>query len=120
MQSALGGVAIGILVGIVSGVVGIGGGVLIIPILLYAYGMTQSDAQGTSLAILLPPTGLLAFLQYYKAGHADLKLGLFIAAGVFLGGWLGGRWAEHLSNLALRRIFAAFLIVIAVRLLTIK
>jgi len=115
-----GGLLIGIFVGIVSGVVGIGGGVLIIPILLWAYGMTQSEAQGTSLAILLPPTGLLAFLQYYKAGHADLKLGLIIAVGVFLGGWLGGDWAQHLSNVALRRIFAAFLIVIAVHLLTTK
>lgn len=83
-----GGLLIGICVGVFSGLVGVGGGVLIIPILLYFYGMTQSDAQGTSLAILLPPTGLLAFLQYYKAGHADLKLGLFIAAGVFLeAGW---------------------------------
>lgn len=116
----MGGLLIGVIVGIVSGLVGIGGGVLLIPILLYFFGMTQSEAQGTSLAILLPPTGLLAFWQYYRAGNANLKLGLIIALGVFLGGWLGGGWAQHLSNLALRRIFAVCLIVIAVHMLTTK
>jgi len=116
----MGGLVVGIAVGIVSGMVGIGGGVLLIPILLYFFGMTQSQAQGTSLAILLPPTGLLAFWQYYKHGNADLKLGLIIAVGVFLGGWLGGGWAQQLSNLALKRIFAGFLIVVAVRMLVTK
>ncbi len=116
----MGGLLVGVVVGFLSGMVGIGGGVLLIPILLYFFGMTQSEAQGTSLAILLPPTGLLAFWQYYKHGHANLQLGLIMALGVFLGGWLGGNWAQHLSNLALRRIFACFLIVVAVRMLTAK
>lgn len=119
-MALMSGLIVGVIVGIVSGMVGIGGGVLLIPILLFFFGMTQSEAQGTSLAILLPPTGLLAFWQYYRAGNANLKLGLIIAIGVFLGGWLGGGWAQHLSNLALRRIFAGFLIVVAVRMLVTK
>jgi hypothetical protein len=116
-MALFGGLLAGILVGVFSGMVGIGGGVLLVPILLYFFGMSQSEAQGTSLAMLLPPTGLLAFLQYYRAGHANLKLGLIIAVGVFLGGWLGGGWAQQLSSLALRRIFAGFLIVVGIRML---
>ena len=109
-------ILIGVLIGVMSGLVGIGGGALLIPILVYGYNMTQKDAQGTSLAMLLPPTGVLAFLEYYRAGHANLKLGFLIAAGLFIGGLFGGRLAQHLSNLTLRRIFAAFLVIIAVKM----
>lgn len=109
-------VLIGIFIGILSGVVGVGGGVVLVPILLYGYGMSQSKAQGTSLAMLLAPSGLLAFWHYYKAGHADLRLGLWIALGVFLGGWVGGDLAQRFSSLTLRRIFASFLIVVAAKL----
>lgn len=99
-------IMVGVLVGIFSGFVGIGGGVILIPILVYGFSMTQETAQGTTLALLLPPTGLLAFWQYYKVGHADLKLGLLIALGLFFGGYLGGHWAQHISSGGLRKIFA--------------
>jgi uncharacterized protein len=112
----IGAIAIGIFVGIVSGLVGIGGGALLTPILIYAYSMNQHRAQGTSLAMLLAPSGFLAFWRYYKAGNADLKLGLLVAFGVFIGGYFGGEWAQQLSNLALKRVFAAFLVVIAVKM----
>ncbi len=110
------GILVGVAVGIFSGLVGIGGGVILVPILAYGFGMSQESAQGTTLALLLPPTGALAFWQYYKAGHADLKLGLLLAIGVFLGGYFGGAWAQHLSSAGLRKLFAVVLVGIAVKM----
>jgi len=112
----IGAIGVGILIGIISGLVGIGGGALLTPILIYAYHMNQHRAQGTSLAMLLAPSGLLAFWKYYQAGEADLRLGLLVALGLFIGGYFGGQWAQYLSNAALRRIFAGFLVVIAVKM----
>ncbi len=110
------GLLLGVAIGIFSGLVGVGGGILLVPILVYAFHMDQHQAQGTSLAMLLPPTGLLAFLQYYKAGHVDVKLGLLIAAGVFVGGYFGGEWAQHIPQVAMRRIFALVLAGVAVKM----
>jgi uncharacterized membrane protein YfcA len=115
-MSVIAAIAFGAFIGVVSGLVGIGGGALLTPILIYLYGMSQHKAQGTSLAMLLAPSGFLAFWQYYKSGNADLKMGLWIALGVFLGGYFGADWAQKLSNLTLKRIFASFLIVIAVKM----
>ena len=112
----VGGVAVGILVGILSGVFGVGGAILSIPILVYGFKFDQKFAQGTSLAMLLPPTGLLAFLQYHKTGNTDLKLGLLMAVGVFFGGYLGGRWAQALPVTSLRKGFAVFLVLVAAKL----
>lgn len=111
------GILVGVVVGVISGLVGVGGGIVMVPILVYAYGMSQHMAQGTTLALLLPPTGALAFWQYYKAGHADLKLGLLMAIGVFFGGYFGGRVAQHISTGGLRRIFAVVLIGVALKML---
>jgi len=110
------GLFIGVLVGILSGVFGVGGAILAIPILVYGLKFDQKFAQGTSLAMLLPPTGLLAFLQYYKTGNADIKLGLLMAVGVFFGGYLGGRWAQELPVASLRKGFAVFLALVAIKL----
>jgi uncharacterized membrane protein YfcA len=73
-------------------------------------------AQGTTIAILLPPTGLLAFLKYYKAGNADLKIGLLLALGLFVGGYFGGMWAQKVPDLVLRRIFAVMLAATALKM----
>ena len=109
-------VATGLLVGIFSGLVGVGGGILAIPIFVYLFGFNQKLAQGTSLTMLLPPTGLLAFLQYYKSGNADLKVGMLMAVGVFFGGYLGGHWAQHIPQAAMRKGFAVFLVLVAVKM----
>jgi len=106
----------GLGVGVLSGLVGIAGGAVLVPILYYGFKMNQHVAQGTTIAVLLPPTGLLAFLQYYKAGNADLKIGLILAAGIFLGGYLGGLWAQKVPDLELRRIFAVMLAAIAIKM----
>ncbi|MBZ5569539.1 MAG: sulfite exporter TauE/SafE family protein [Acidobacteriia bacterium] len=110
------GLLVGIVVGIFSGLLGVAGGVVLVPLLLYGFKMNQKLAQGTSLAILLPPTGILAFLQYYRRGEADLKLGLVIGAGIVVGGWLGGEWVQHLSGPILRKGFAVLLVVVAVKM----
>ena len=112
-----GGLLLGVFIGVVSGLVGIGGGALLIPALVYGYGMSQHKAQGTSLATMLLPIGIFAFWKYYKAGEVDLRLAMLIAFGFALGGWIGGSWAVHISNLALRRGFAFVLIVVAIRML---
>ena len=116
MGHVIAGILVGIAVGIFSGLVGVGGGVILVPILAYGFGMTQETAQGTTLALLLPPTGALAFWQYYKVGHADLKLGLLLAVGIFFGGYFGGKWAQHISSGGLRKIFAVMLVGIAIKM----
>lgn len=116
MKFLLGGLGLGLFAGILAGLVGIGGGLVIVPILVYCFHMDQHTAQGTSLAILLPPSGLFAFLSYYRAGHVDLKMAALIVVGLFLGGYLGGGWAQHLSGPLLRKTFAAFMILAALNM----
>jgi uncharacterized membrane protein YfcA len=109
-------ILIGVAVGVVSGLVGIGGGLIAVPILVYGLHMTQHKAQGTSLAMLLLPSGILAFWAYYKEGNADLRLGLFMALGLFIGGYFGGLWAQGISDTTLRRVFAVLLVVAGVKM----
>jgi uncharacterized protein len=101
-------------VGAVAGLFGIGGGVLLVPILAVFFHYEQHRAQGTSLVALVPPTGLLAFLVYYRAGEVDLKIGLLLIPGIFLGGWLGGKMAAKLSPRRMRRVFAAVLLLLGI------
>lgn len=111
-----GGLALGLAIGAISGLIGIGGGAFLIPALVYFYGMSQIKAQGTSVATLLLPIGVFAFWTYYKAGHVDFKLAMLIAVGFAAGGWFGGLWAQHLPAIVLRRGFAALLFVLAIKL----
>jgi uncharacterized membrane protein YfcA len=110
-------ILLGLVVGVLSGIVGIGGGLLIVPGLVYLFHMNQHKAQGTSVAALLAPVGVLAFWEYHKAGNVDLKAGLLIALGFTLGGYFGGMWAQHIPELLLRRIFGTLVVIIGIRLL---
>ena len=110
-------ILLGLMIGVLSGIVGIGGGIMIVPALVYLFHMTQHKAQGTSIAALLVPAGALAFWEYYKAGNVDLRAGLLIAVGFLVGGYFGGLWAQHLSELVLRRVFGTLLVIIGIRLL---
>jgi len=112
----LGAAVLGVLIGVISGLVGIGGGALLIPALVMFYGMSQIKAQGTSLATMLLPIGIFAFWEYYKQGQVNLKLALIIAVGFAVGGWLGGAWAQHLPAVVLKRTFAGLLVVIAAKM----
>ena len=111
---------LGFLVGVISGIIGIGGGVILIPALIWLLGMTQRKAQGTSLAALLLPVGIFAFWAYYREGNADLRVGLLIAAGFAVGGLFGGWGAKYIPELWLRRIFAVVLISLGARMLWTK
>jgi len=99
-------------VGVCSGLFGVGGGVLLVPLLILLFHFEQHKAQGTSLIALVPPTGLLAFLEYYQAHQAHVRIGLLIMPGIFLGGVLGSKLAMKLAPFRMRRIFAVFLVLI--------
>jgi uncharacterized membrane protein YfcA len=107
---------IGLVVGVISGVVGIGGGTLLVPALVFLMGMNQYKAQGTSLGAMLAPIGLLAFIEYYRAGHADLRVALLLGAGFLVGGYFGAVVAQHIPEIWLRRIFAVTLIALGGRM----
>ena len=107
---------VGVVVGMFSGVVGIGGGVLFVPALIWLLGMNQHKAQGTSLAALLAPVGIFAFMEYYRKGNADLRVGLLLAAGFLVGGYFGAVGAQHIPELWLRRIFALTLVAVGGRM----
>lgn len=108
---------LGVAVGVLSGIIGIGGGIVIVPVLVYAFHMSQHKAQGTSLGVLLAPIGLLAFLEYYKAGNVDLKAAIFIALGFTAGAYFGGSWAQQFSDVTLRRVFGVVLLAVALKML---
>jgi hypothetical protein len=108
---------IGLAVGAISGVVGIGGGILFVPALVWLVGMDQHKAQGTSLGALLAPVGLLAFMEYYRKGNADLRVALLLAAGFVVGGYFGAVGAQQIPDLWLKRVFALTLIGLGGRML---
>jgi uncharacterized membrane protein YfcA len=107
----------GFVSGIVSGMFGIGGALILIPILTYFFNFTQHQAQGTSLMVLLPPIGLLAAIQYYKAGYVDVGAAIWIAIGLFVGAWFGAFGAIKMSNVMLQRAFAVFIILVGINML---
>jgi hypothetical protein len=104
---------LGLTAGTLSGMFGIGGGTILIPGLIFLAGLTQHEAQGTTLAIMLLPIGLLAVMRYYHSGHVHFYIAAFICAGFLIGGLLGANIAEGLSNIALRKAFGVFLMIVA-------
>ncbi len=103
---------IGVVVGTFSGVVGIGGGILFVPALVWLYGMNQHKAQGTSLGALLAPVGILAFMEYYREGNADIRVAALLAVGFLIGGYFGAAGAQVIPEVLLRRVFATTLVVV--------
>ena len=110
-------VGIGLATGVVAGMFGVGGGLLLIPALVYLAGYTQHQATGISLAVLLPPVGLGAVIEYYRHGYVDLKVALIIAAAVMVGGWFGAVLANQISGPYLRLAFACFVVSMGLYLL---
>jgi uncharacterized membrane protein YfcA len=108
---------LGLVAGSLSGLIGIGGGVIIVPALVFLFGLSQHQAQGTTLALLVPPIGLLAALTYYRQGYVDLKIAAFICIGFFLGGLLGAKLAIGLSNVILEKVFGVALLLIALKMI---
>jgi len=108
--------AIGLLAGVSAGMFGIGGGLIIVPALVFFYGLSQHAAVGTSLGALLLPVGALSAYVYWKNGNLNVDYSLLIALGLFLGAYLGARLVQPVSDLTLRRLFAGFLIVVSIRM----
>jgi uncharacterized membrane protein YfcA len=108
---------IGVVAGVLSGVFGIGGGVVIVPALIYLAGFRQHQATGTSLAVLLPPIGIAAAYEYYRNGNVDMRAAAIIAAGVLAGGWVGAVIANRVSGPYLRLAFGIFVVSLGVYLI---
>jgi len=107
------GVLVGLIGGALSGLTGLGGGFIMVPLLVYLFGMSQHVAQGTSLTVLLPPLGLFAFWHYYKHGHVDVGVAVLMAIGFVAGGYLGGWLAQQIPGAMLRKGFAVMMACIA-------
>ena len=110
-------IILGLAAGVLSGLIGIGGGVIIVPALVFFFKMSQHEAQGTTLALLVPPIGLLAAWTYYRRGYVDLTAAGFIILGFFLGGLLGARLATGLSNVVLTKVFGIALLLISLKMI---
>jgi len=110
-------ILIGLAAGTLSGLVGVGGGIIIVPALVFFLGFSQQAAQGTSLGLLLLPVGILAVLNYYKGGFIDLKVVGIMCITFVLGGWLGSKLAVTISQETAKKIFAAILFYTALRML---
>jgi uncharacterized membrane protein YfcA len=108
---------IGFAAGILSGVFGIGGGVIIVPALIYLAGFRQHSATGTSLAVLLPPIGIGAMWEYYRHGNVDMRVAMIMAIAVFAGGWIGALVANRVAGPYLRLAFGLFVVVLGVSLI---
>ncbi len=108
---------VGMLAGVLGGLVGIGGGIIIVPALVYFLGFSQLNAQGTSLALLVLPVGILGVIQYYKHGNVDFNVVLIIAAGFVFGSLLGSKISLSLPPDIVKKIFAIFMILIASKML---
>jgi uncharacterized membrane protein YfcA len=108
---------IGLAAGMLSGMVGVGGGIIIVPALVYFLAFSQKSAQGTSLGILLLPVGILAVSQYYKHGFIDVKVVLMVSAGFLVGGYFGSKLAVVLPEQTLKKVFALMLILTAIKML---
>jgi len=108
---------VGLLAGVLSGLVGVGGGIIVVPALILILGFTQQQAQGTSLGLLLLPVGILAVWNYYQKGQIDIKVVLIMAVAFAIGGWLGSKIALSISQAALKKVFASVLVIIGLKML---
>ena len=111
---------VGLLGGVVSGMLGIGGGIIMVPALAFLFGLSQHQAQGTTLALMVPPIGLLAAWTYYKAGFVDIKIAAFVCLGFFFGGLVGAKLVVGLPDPILRRIFGVVLLIVAIKMILTK
>lgn len=106
-------IAVGLAAGVLSGMFGIGGGIIIVPSLMYVARMQPQQAVGTSLGALLLPVGLLGALAYYKGGHVDVRASLLLALGLAIGAYFGAQISLHVDSTSLRKAFAVFLMLVA-------
>lgn len=110
-------VVLGLITGFMAGMLGIGGGIIVIPALVMIMGFTQQGAQGTSLAMMLPPVGIFAVMNYYKAGHVDIKVAAILALVFIVGSIFGSKLAVKIPQDVLKKVFGGFLFLVAIKML---
>lgn len=110
-------VLLGLGAGVLSGLVGIGGGIVVVPMLVFLFGYTQHQAQGTTLAMMVPPIGILAALEYWKAGYVNIPAAALLCAGFVFGGLFGGRLAAYLPSAALEKVFGLVLLAVSLKMI---
>ena len=116
-STILGLLAVGLIAGALSSMVGIGGGTIIVPALVFLLAFSQKMAQGTSLAIMLPPIGILAVINYYKAGYVDFRVAAILCVTFLIGSYFGSKVAISLPDAVIKKIFGVFLMVLAAKYL---
>ena len=110
-------VFLGLAAGVFSGFLGLGGGTIVIPVLVYILGYTQHQAQGTTLAMMIPPIGLLAAMRYYYAGNVKIGPAAILCAGFLIGGLIGAIFVERIPDAMLKKIFGVFLLIISAKMI---
>lgn len=108
---------LGLLAGILSGLLGIGGGIFVIPVLIFLLGFSQQMAQGTTLAMMVPPIGLFAAWVYYSKGFVDLKVAGLMCIGFFIGGFFGAKFATAIPATMLSRIFGVAMLLVSLKMI---
>ncbi|MDD5011263.1 MAG: TSUP family transporter [Phycisphaerae bacterium] len=111
---------LGLVAGVASGLIGIGGATIIIPALVLLFGMSQHLAQGTTLAMMVPPIGILAAWMYYQKGYVDLKIAGLMCIGFLIGGLIGGHFAVQIHGHILKKLFGIFLLIVSLRMIFFK
>jgi len=110
-------IVLGLVAGIASGFLGIGGGIVIVPALVFLFGLTQHQAQGTTLALMIPPIGLLAALKYYAEGNVKVSIAAFVCVGFFIGGFIGASFVQKIPDVVLKRIFGVVIFIISIKMI---
>jgi len=113
-------IVIGIITGVMAGMLGIGGAIIMIPALVFFMGISQQTAQGTSLAVMLPPIGIIAAYNYYKAGQVNIKFAIILAVFFLVGSYFGSKLALNLPQPLLKKIFGVLLLLVAAKMLLSK
>ena len=111
---------VGLTAGMVGGALGLGGGAIMVPIFVLLFGLTQHQAQGTALAVMLPPILIFAVLRYYWAGNVKVQMAIFIAMGFVVGAFLGAHFVQNVPEAHLKRAFGIFLVIIGIKMALIK
>ncbi len=110
-------IVIGIITGVMAGMLGIGGAIIMIPALVFLLGISQQTAQGTSLAVMLPPIGIIAAYNYYKAGHVNIRFAIILAIFFLVGSYFGSKLALTIPQPILKKIFGILLLLVAAKML---
>lgn len=113
-------VLIGLLAGVIGGALGLGGGAIMVPTFVLLFGLTQHQAQGTALAVMLPPIFIFAVMRYYQAGHIKVQMATFVAMGFVIGAFLGAHFIQSVPGVHLKKVFGIFLMLIGLKMALMK